>query len=287
MKHHMAIAVAVTLALGASSFSVAPAAAFSKEELVQQLTNGNGKFRNIRVKRKVVVEPQGNGTSNLVVNPGKGKFLRKKVVPQGIIAEPQPIIVEPQGRTKRVVQPLIVQPSGGIKKKKIVVHPKIIAQPKVIRPKALPVVLEPDVVELRKLANRKIVVEERQEIAALVEDGGLPTVDMEIFFAYNSAAIEQSALPGLIALGEALSDERLSGGTFLIAGHTDGTGGDYYNQALSEQRAWSIKSFLVHTFHIEAESLIAVGYGEEQLRDPYDPASGANRRVQVANLAAQ
>lgn len=285
MKRHMAIAVAVSLALGASSFSVAPASAFTKEELVQQLTNG--KFRNIRVKRKVVVEPEGNGTANLVVNPGKGKFLRKKVVPQGIVAEPQPIIVAPQGnKTKRiVVQPLIVQPSGGVKKK--VVHPKVIAQPKVVQPKVVKVAVEPDVVELRKLANRKIVVEERQEIAALVEDGGLPTVDMEIFFAYNSAAIEESALPGLIALGEALSDERLSGGTFLIAGHTDATGGDFYNQTLSERRASAIKSFLVHTFHIDADSLIAVGYGEEQLRDPYDPASGANRRVQVANLAAQ
>jgi flagellar motor protein MotB len=29
---------------------------------------------------------------------------------------------------------------------------------------------------------------------------------------------------------------------------------------------------------------VAVGYGEEMLKDEYDPHSGENRRVQVTNL---
>jgi hypothetical protein len=46
-----------------------------------------------------------------------------------------------------------------------------------------------------------------------------------------------------------------------------------------------VKNFLVHTFHLDPNSLIAMGYGEEQLKDYYDPASGVNRRVQVVNVA--
>jgi len=43
----------------------------------------------------------------------------------------------------------------------------------------------------------------------------------------------------------------------------------------------------VQNFHIDAQSLIAVGYGEEQLKEPADPTAAVNRRVQVANLSTQ
>ena len=42
-------------------------------------------------------------------------------------------------------------------------------------------------------------------------------------------------------LGEALSDPQLKGSTFVVAGHTDGIGGEAYNQDLSERRADTIK----------------------------------------------
>ena len=51
------------------------------------------------------------------------------------------------------------------------------------------------------------------------------------------------------------------------------------------RRAFAIKDFPVQNLHIDARSLIAVGCGEEQLKDPADPTSGVNRRVQVANLS--
>lgn len=165
--------------------------------------------------------------------------------------------------------------------------------PPVVVPKATmaaPVLPTPgfagyDMGKLRSMATRRLAASERGRIAAMVTAAARPSIDLEIYFAYDSAAIDPSALPGLYALGQALSDPRLAGGVFLIAGHTDASGSDWYNQSLSERRAWSVRNFLIATFRLDPHSLVAVGYGEELLRDRYHPTSGVNRRVQIANLA--
>lgn len=133
--------------------------------------------------------------------------------------------------------------------------------------------------------TRQITVEERGEIAEIVAESDMPQVDLEIYFAYDSAAIAQQALPVLVALGQALTDEALSGSVFLIAGHTDASGSDAYNRGLSDRRAASVKTFLVETFGVDPMSLIAIGYGEEQLKRPDVPLADENRRVQLVNLA--
>jgi outer membrane protein OmpA-like peptidoglycan-associated protein len=73
----------------------------------------------------------------------------------------------------------------------------------------------------------------------------LPTIDLEVYFDYNSAAITTKAEPQLDELGAALSDPRLKGATISIGGHTDGVGGDAFNKKLSERRAAMIKEYLV------------------------------------------
>lgn len=133
------------------------------------------------------------------------------------------------------------------------------------------------------LRTRKITVEERTELAAIAESR--PQIDLEIAFAYDSAAIEPAALPTLAALGKALSDEKLKGAIFLVAGHTDAAGAEPYNQNLSERRAEAVKSFLVRTYGLAPTSLLAVGYGEERLKRTDDPLAAENRRVQVVNVA--
>jgi outer membrane protein OmpA-like peptidoglycan-associated protein len=140
--------------------------------------------------------------------------------------------------------------------------------------------------QLRKTTNRQIMVEERDQVANEVKDKALPTIDVEVFFAYNSAAILPEALPKLITLGQALSDPKLKGSVFLIGGHTDAKGSDSYNLALSGHRAESVKQFLVQNFHIDPNNLYAMGFGEEQLKNPDDPFSAENRRVQIVNIAA-
>ena len=132
--------------------------------------------------------------------------------------------------------------------------------------------------------TRAITVEERKELVKIVKEENLPTIDMTIFFDFNSAKIRPSSLKTVDALGKALSDKRLKGNKFMIAGHTDAKGTDGYNQKLSEARAQSVRDYLVGTYKLDPKLLLAVGFGEEQLKIKEDPLADENRRVQVTNL---
>ena len=132
--------------------------------------------------------------------------------------------------------------------------------------------------------TRAITVVERKKLAAIVADGDLPAIDLEILFDYNSSAITRDAMPHLLQLSLALRDDALRNSTFLLGGHTDAMGDDAYNQRLSEERAQSAKDFLVKNFNIDSYQLIAVGYGEEQLKNSADPNAAENRRVQIVNV---
>jgi len=137
---------------------------------------------------------------------------------------------------------------------------------------------------LRKVSTRQITVEQRKDVATYVKKNDLPAVDMEIYFDYDSAQINKQSLPKLKELGEALSDAKLNGETFMIAGHTDAVGSNNYNQSLSERRADSVRQYLIDKYNLDISKLIAIGYGEEQLKLPETPNVGENRRVQVVNM---
>jgi outer membrane protein OmpA-like peptidoglycan-associated protein len=140
---------------------------------------------------------------------------------------------------------------------------------------------------IRDIANgrtRAITVEARKKITTYVKQAKAPSIDLVVYFDYNSAVIRQDSYKVLFKLGQALTDKRLKGVSFLVAGHTDATGSNQYNLALSHRRALAVKTFLAQHFGVAAAKLVAVGYGEEQLKNKYDPASGDNRRVQITNL---
>lgn len=140
---------------------------------------------------------------------------------------------------------------------------------------------------LQKAKTRQITVEERAEIVEVVKDNDLPAIDLEVFFEFDSADITPEALPVLKKLGKALSDEKLKGSVFLVAGHTDAKGSSAYNLGLSDARAKSVQSFLIEQFHMDPKQLVATGFGEEQLKNQDDPLVGENRRVQVVNMASK
>lgn len=135
-------------------------------------------------------------------------------------------------------------------------------------------------------ATRQITVEERDQVAKLIEESDAPNVDVQIFFAFDSAEILPEARPSLDELGKALSDPKLEGVTFLIAGHTDAKGSEDYNLTLSHRRANSVKAFLVETYDVTGGRLAVIGFGEEQLKDPDDPLGDENRRVQIVNTGS-
>jgi outer membrane protein OmpA-like peptidoglycan-associated protein len=136
---------------------------------------------------------------------------------------------------------------------------------------------------LRNRPSRSLSTGERQQIAAVAETR--PRIDLEIKFDYNSANIAKAALPDMDNLGKALSDPALKGSTFVLAGHTDGVGGDDYNQDLSSRRADSVKNYLVQKYKLPADHLVTAGFGKTRLKMKDDPKAAANRRVEVVNMA--
>jgi outer membrane protein OmpA-like peptidoglycan-associated protein len=113
-----------------------------------------------------------------------------------------------------------------------------------------------------------------------------PSVDVEIYFDYNSAALSPKAEPQLDNLGKALTSRELSGSVVMLGGHTDAKGGADYNQSLSERRAQTVKKFLADNYHVSADTMISTGYGKRELKNPTDPFAAENRRVQIVNLAS-
>lgn len=136
----------------------------------------------------------------------------------------------------------------------------------------------------RQSRTRSLSSAQREQLAAVAKEK--PTIDLEIYFDYKSATISSKAVPALITLGKALSSPDLKGSVFMIAGHTDAKGGEQYNLSLSEQRAEAVRQFLIQKFSLSAKSLMAIGYGKEQLKDPEHPYAGENRRVQIVNMAS-
>jgi outer membrane protein OmpA-like peptidoglycan-associated protein len=135
---------------------------------------------------------------------------------------------------------------------------------------------------IRNRPTRSLSLNEREEIATIVKDK--PKIDLEINFDYNSADISTKSLPSVQALGKALTNPDLKGSTFVLSGHTDAAGGESYNQDLSERRADAIKRYLVDKYGIASTDLVTVGYGKSKLKDPSQPLSEVNRRVQVVNM---
>jgi outer membrane protein OmpA-like peptidoglycan-associated protein len=135
---------------------------------------------------------------------------------------------------------------------------------------------------LRKRGSRAFSAKERTEVAQLTRER--PKVDIEIYFAFNSAAIVPQAIPTLQQMGKAMTNKAFDGRGFLITGHTDAKGGAEINLALSQRRAEAVKAYLVQQFRIVPGRLQVLGYGVERLKNTADPYAGENRRVQIVNL---
>lgn len=112
------------------------------------------------------------------------------------------------------------------------------------------------------------------------------SIDLYVNFDFNSANLTSDARITLDRLGAALSDPKLAGYSFVIAGHTDAVGGEEFNQKLSERRAAAVRDYLIADFKIDGARLSARGYGKSRMLDPSRPEDGVNRRVQIINATA-
>jgi outer membrane protein OmpA-like peptidoglycan-associated protein len=110
------------------------------------------------------------------------------------------------------------------------------------------------------------------------------TIDLDIRFAFGSARLSPAAHIQLNELGKALTSDRLDEARIGVYGHTDSVGSTESNRILSQKRAESVVNYLVERFAIGRNRLEARGYGEERLKNPFDPKGAENRRVEIVNL---
>lgn len=139
--------------------------------------------------------------------------------------------------------------------------------------------------DLHKQPTRSLSAAERETLKVAARERR--SIDLEIYFDRNSATIGRKAADQLSTLASALADPSLKGATFMIAGHTDAKGRAAHNQKLSERRALAVKRWLVAHDRLPAGELVAMGYGQDQLKNTADPYAAENRRVQIVNLDAK
>jgi outer membrane protein OmpA-like peptidoglycan-associated protein len=104
----------------------------------------------------------------------------------------------------------------------------------------------------------------------------------DVLFDYDASALQQGAVESLEKLGRLLKRNPRS--RFIIEGHTDSFGPDDYNLRLSEQRAQSVKDWLVANMGIPADSIETHGFGKSRLIVPASasiPDQRINRRVEI------
>ena len=111
------------------------------------------------------------------------------------------------------------------------------------------------------------------------------SVNLNIPFELNSAALKPQASAQLQQLQLALSSPALGSNRFVVAGHTDAKGSPDYNKQLSLRRAETVKQFLVEQ-GIDPKRLDTVGYGADKLLSPDHPDDPSNRRVEIRAIAA-
>lgn len=107
-----------------------------------------------------------------------------------------------------------------------------------------------------------------------------------ITFDTSSAQLKPQFRPVLTQLASSI--QQYPGTVVQVEGHTDSTGSASFNQALSENRANSVRSYLVQQ-GVDANRLVAVGYGASRpVADNGTVAGRAqNRRVEVLIVPEQ
>lgn len=125
-------------------------------------------------------------------------------------------------------------------------------------------------VEATKQIPKAVLIE--QEEGVLIRISGN-------LFATTSTRLKEEFYPTFLKLAAILQQDEFKNYAAKIEGHSDSLGDAKTNQALSERRANSIKTFLIDKGRVPAKRLTAVGLGESQ---PIDKnAQEKNRRIDI------
>ena len=108
-----------------------------------------------------------------------------------------------------------------------------------------------------------------------------PSASLLITFHTSSSELTPNAKQQLDVVGAALKNTRLAPYRFTVEGHADPRGDRTANQVLSQDRAGSVRSYLVDAHGIEPARLIAEGKGDREVLNRAVPAAPENRRVTI------
>ncbi|MGG7072841.1 OmpA family protein [Campylobacter sp. 9BO] len=137
-----------------------------------------------------------------------------------------------------------------------------------------------DIADTREMSNALNAIVTQTELNSDGWEDGV--YNFGINFDLNSDVIK----PEFFENVKKLADYMLkTGNTMQIQGHTDSTGPDTLNQALSERRANSVKNKLIE-LGVDPSKLSVVGYGESQPKVDNTTAQNryTNRRAEAHNI---
>jgi outer membrane protein OmpA-like peptidoglycan-associated protein len=133
------------------------------------------------------------------------------------------------------------------------------------------------------------------EIQSALKDLGAKVVgqevkielDADVLFDFDKYNLKPEATESLRKVGEVAKSYGNS--PVLIEGHTDSKGSPPYNMKLSENRALSVKNWLVQNAGVSASRITTRGFGETKPVAPNTNANGSdnpagrqkNRRVEI------
>ncbi len=147
------------------------------------------------------------------------------------------------------------------------------------------------------LAHAKVldIIGVSRSLSGVMEDLGAKVTDQEItielaadfLFDFDKYALKTEAIPSLQKVGVVV--KAYPKAPLLIEGHTDGKGTHPYNTKLSENRALSVKNWLVQNAGVDPARITTQGWGETKPVAPNTNPDGSdnpqgrqkNRRVGI------
>jgi outer membrane protein OmpA-like peptidoglycan-associated protein len=120
----------------------------------------------------------------------------------------------------------------------------------------------------------------QMELERLRDDTLKVTLDSEVSFGFDEAAIKPAFKPSLDKLADLLREYDRT--VVHVVGHTDAVGPAEYNQRLSERRAEAVADYLIDR-GVTPERIVVEGRGETEPRATNETEAGRqlNRRVEL------
>ncbi|MDR0762529.1 MAG: OmpA family protein [Campylobacteraceae bacterium] len=130
--------------------------------------------------------------------------------------------------------------------------------------------------------NIVIVEDIKEDTTENVNAEVTPLIQQNINFDFDSAQIKDNTKITLQSIANNLQSEGYLNVKVLVKGHTDATGGKFYNLKLSQIRANAVKKELADN-GVAKDRVTAKGYGELEPIEPNSTKEGraANRRAEI------